>query len=106
TIVFAIFFGRLAGMPSDGAPYALFALAGLVPWAFFAQAVSQTGGSLVGNQNLVSKVYFPRLVIPISSTLAALVDTFIATLAVLAWLAWEGRPPDARVLWLPAFTAL
>ena len=73
-IVFSIFFGRLAKMPSDGIPYPLFSMAGLVPWTFFAQGLMQSSDSLVGNQNLIRKVYFPRLVIPISVVSGGIID--------------------------------
>lgn len=68
-LVFSLFFGRLAKMPSDGIPYPVFALAGLVPWTLFANGLSQSANSLVGNSNLITKVYFPRLAVPISSVL-------------------------------------
>src|SRR5678810_4239 len=69
-LVFSVFFGRLAKVPSDGVPYPLFAFAALVPWTFFSTAVSQSGNSLVGSANLIKKVYFPRLVIPLASVMA------------------------------------
>ena len=76
--IFAVFFGLLADVPSDGLPYPLFALAGLVPWLFVSQTVGQSAASLVGDANLLSKVYFPRLVIPLAKTLALLLDLVIA----------------------------
>ena len=78
TVVFTVVFGRLARIPSDGVPYAVFALAALVPWTFFATAVSTTSISLVGNTNLISKVYFPRLCVPIAAVVACVVDLLIA----------------------------
>src|SRR6266699_3948993 len=77
-IVFSIFFGRFAKMPSDGVPYPVFAFAALLPWQLFAFALSESANSLVGSQNLITKVYFPRLVIPIAGVLAGLVDFAIA----------------------------
>src|SRR5207245_1421627 len=77
-VVFSIFFGRLAKMPSDWIPYPLFAFAALVPWSFFASGLSQSSDSLVGSANLIKKVYFPRLAIPISTVLAGVVDFVIA----------------------------
>ena len=81
--IFSIIFGRIAGMASDGQPYPLFAFAGLVPWTFFANAVTSSGNSLVGNSNLVSKVYFPRMIIPMATVAAGLVD-FAISFALLA----------------------
>lgn len=79
-IVFSLFFGRLAGVDSKGVPYALFALAGLVPWTFFANAITSSGNSLVGSTNLITKVYFPRLLVPAAAVAAGLVDFLIACL--------------------------
>ena len=77
-VVFTLFFGRLAKMPSDGIPYPIFVYAGLLPWTYFANALSNSGNSLVGSANLISKVYFPRIIIPGSSSLAGLLDFFVA----------------------------
>ncbi|HWZ85848.1 MAG TPA: ABC transporter permease, partial [Thermoanaerobaculia bacterium] len=79
-VVFSLFFGKLAKMPSDGIPYPIFAYAGLVPWTFFANGLSQSANSLVDSANLIRKVYFPRLTIPIANVLAGLVDFFLAFL--------------------------
>jgi lipopolysaccharide transport system permease protein len=79
TLIFTVVFGRFARLPTDGIPYPVFALAGLVPWTFFSTAVGNTAISLVGNTNLISKVYFPRLCVPIASVLAAFVDFLVAT---------------------------
>src|SRR5216684_3097608 len=73
-VVFSLFFGRLAKVPSDGIPYPIFSFAALVPWTFFANGLTQSSNSLVGSANLITKVYFPRLTIPIATVLAALVD--------------------------------
>lgn len=83
TIIFTLFFGILAGVPSDGVPYPVFACAGLLPWTFFASAVTQSGNSVVGSSNLITKVYFPRIIIPCAAVGAALVD-FAISLGVLA----------------------
>jgi lipopolysaccharide transport system permease protein len=110
-VVFSLFFGRLAGVPSDGVPYPVFSLAGLVPWTFFATGLVQSANSLVGSQNLLTKVYFPRLAIPIAAVLAGVVDFAIAFLVLLGIMLFYGIvPPPARVLWLApllllAFTA-
>jgi lipopolysaccharide transport system permease protein len=77
-IVFTVFFGRLAGLPSGGVPYPLFAFAGLIPWLFFAAAVSSAGNSVVGSERLVTKIYFPRIVIPFAAVGAAVIDCFVA----------------------------
>lgn len=75
-VVFTLFFGRLAKMPSDGMPYPIFVYAGLLPWTYFANAVTASGNSLVGSANLITKVYFPRLIVPASASLAFLLDFF------------------------------
>jgi lipopolysaccharide transport system permease protein len=107
--VFSVFFGNLAGVPSDGVPYPLFALAALVPWTFFSQGLIQSSNSLVGSQNLVSKVYFPRLAIPLAAVLAGLVDFLVAFALLLGALAFYRATPDGpigRVVWLPLFVLL
>ena len=77
-VVFSLFFGRLAKLPSDGIPYPLFALSGLIPWQLFSYALTQSSNSVVANKNLVSKVYFPRLIVPMAAVLSGLVDFAIA----------------------------
>ena len=89
-IVFTIFFGRMANVGSDGLPYPIFSYAGLLPWTFFAQGLSQSSNSLVGSANLLKKIYFPRLIIPISSVLAPAVDFFIAFAVLLIMMVWYG----------------
>src|SRR5258706_3547881 len=102
-IVFSVFFGRLAKVPSDGFPYPIFAYAALLPWQLFAFALSESANSLVGSQNLIQKVYFPRLVIPIAGVLAGLVDFAIAFLVFLGMMAYYGIHPTAAILVLPVF---
>ena len=102
-IVFSVFFGRLAKVPSDGIPYPIFAYAALLPWQLFAFALSESANSLVGSQNLIQKVYFPRLVIPIAGVLAGLVDFAIAFVVLLGMMAYYGIHPTAAVLVLPVF---
>jgi lipopolysaccharide transport system permease protein len=97
-VVFSLFFGRLAEMPSDGLPYPIFSFAGLVPWTFFSQGLSQSANSLVGSHNLITKVYFPRLAIPISTVLAGLVDFALAFLVLLAMMLAYGIVPGPEVL--------
>ncbi|MFL6198019.1 MAG: ABC transporter permease [Thermoanaerobaculia bacterium] len=97
-IVFSLFFGRLARMPSDGLPYPVFSFAGLVPWTFFSQGLSQSANSLVGSHNLITKVYFPRLAIPIATVLAGLVDFALAFLVLLVLMLVYGIVPGPEVL--------
>jgi lipopolysaccharide transport system permease protein len=106
-VVFTIVFGRLAKLPSDGSvPYPILVFAGMLPWFLFSSILSEASGSLIGNANLISKVYFPRLVIPAASAAVALVD-FLVNLAMLAVLmAWYAFLPGWRILLLPVFVAL
>lgn len=104
--VFAIFFGRLAGVPSDGQPYPLFAFAALVPWTYFATAMAAGANSLVGSQHLISKVYFPRLLIPFASVLTPVIDFAIAFAVLIVMLAAYGVAPSAAMLAVPAFALL
>jgi lipopolysaccharide transport system permease protein len=99
-VVFSLFFGRLAGIPSDGVPYPVFAYAALVPWTFFAQGLSQSANSLVASQDLIRKVYFPRLAIPAASVLAGLVDFAIAFLVLIGMMVYFGIVPTQQVLWI------
>lgn len=105
-LVFSLFFGRLAKMPSDGIPYPVFSLAGLVPWTFFANGLAQSSNSLVGSANLITKVYFPRLAIPISAILSGVLDFLIAFVLLLGMMMWYGVFPGLAVLWLPGLLLL
>lgn len=105
-VVFSLFFGRLAGVPSDGVPYPIFSFAALVPWTFFANGLSQSANSLVLDQNLITKVYFPRLAIPIATVLSGVVDLALAFLVLLGMMFWYGIVPTANVVWLPALLVL
>jgi len=108
-VVFAIFLGRLAGMPSDGVPYPVFSYLGLLPWTYFSGAVTRAGTSVVRNAHLLTRVYFPRVLVPLSATLSALVDFAIASLVLGGLMAWYGIvPARTAVLLLPlaALTAL
>jgi lipopolysaccharide transport system permease protein len=101
-VVFSLFFGRLAKMPSDGIPYPIFAYTALVPWTFFANGLSQSSNSLVGSSNLIKKVYFPRLVIPISGVIGGLPDFAISFGVLLVMMVYYGLYPSAvSILWLP-----
>lgn len=105
-VVFSLFFGRLAKVPSDGLPYPVFAFAALVPWGFFSTSLSQSSNSLVGNANLLKKVYFPRLVIPISCSASAMVDMVIAFMVLIGFMAWYRVLPTVNIVWLPLLVAL
>jgi lipopolysaccharide transport system permease protein len=107
--VFAVFFGKLGKLPSDGKPYALFVLAALIPWQLFAYALTQSSNSLVAEQRLITKVYFPRLIVPVASVLSGLVDFLVAFALLLVMmvagplLGWARVVPTSTVLTLPAF---
>jgi len=107
--VFTIFFGKLGGMEArlqGDTPYAVFALAALVPWGYFAHGLGTVAGSLVGSAGLLKKVYFPRLVVPLSGLLAGLVDFVIGMVLLICVMTYYGVTPSAAVLWLPAFFLL
>jgi len=105
-LVFTIFFGRLAGISSEGLPYPLFAYSGLLAWTFFAQGLTQSAASLVGSANLITKVYFPRLVIPVAAVLAGLVDLVVAIPVLGVFLLWYRHLPGVELLLFPAFLLL
>jgi lipopolysaccharide transport system permease protein len=97
-VVFSVFFGRLAKMPSDGVPYPIFAFTALVPWTFFAHGLNQASNSLVGGANLIKKVYFPRLVMPIAAVLSGLIDFALAFIVLLGMMLFYGIGPSARIV--------
>ena len=105
-IVFSLFFGRLAKMPSEGVPYPLFSLAALVPWTFFANGLTQSANSVVTNQNLVTKIYFPRLAIPIATVLAGALDFVLTFVLLLALMLYYGVPLSPNVLWVVPLSLL
>jgi lipopolysaccharide transport system permease protein len=105
-VLFSLFFGRLAKMPSDGVPYPIFSFAALVPWTFFSLGLAQSSNSLVGSGSLIKKVYFPRLIVPVATVLAAVVDFALAFFVLLAMMLFYGIIPSINVLWLPAFVLL
>jgi len=105
-VVFSLFFGRLAKVPSDGVPYPIFSFAALVPWTFFATSLINSSNSLVGSANLIKKVYFPRLAIPIATVLSGLVDFAIAFVMLIGMMLWYGIPLTVHTLWLPLFLLL
>lgn len=106
TVVFALFFGRLAKVPSDGVPYILFALCALVLWTFFAQAVSQGSQSLVSVSNMIAKVYFPRLLVPVAAALSFLIDLVIGFLILIMVVYGYGHSIGIRVVFVPVFVLL
>lgn len=105
-VIFTVVFGNFAKIPSDGLPYPIFAFTALLPWTYFAQAINRSGASLVGSANLIKKVYFPRLIIPLSAAVAPLVDFAIAFVILLGMMAWFGIGPTWGALAIPLFLLL
>jgi homopolymeric O-antigen transport system permease protein len=105
-VIFSLFFGRLANVPSDGVPYPVFSFAALVPWNFFANALAQGSNSLVMNANMVKKIYFPRLALPIATVLAGVVDFALAFIVLLCIMLFYHIVPTINILWLPFFFLL
>jgi lipopolysaccharide transport system permease protein len=105
-VVFSLFFGKLAKMPSDGIPYPIFTFAALVPWTFFANGLSQASNSLVGSANLITKVYFPRLAIPTASVLVGVVDFVLAFLMLICMMLYYGIVPTINICWVPLLLVL
>ena len=105
-VVFSLFFGRLAKVPSDGVPYPLFAYCALVPWGFFANGLNMGSNSLVESANLIRKVYLPRLAIPIATVLSGGVDFLVSFLLLLGMMAYYGRMPGIEAAWLPLLLLL
>ena len=105
-VVFSLFFGRLGKIPSDGIPYPIFSYAALVPWTFFAYGVSQSANSLVSSADLITKVYFPRLAMPIATVLSGTVDFILAFVVLLGMMLYFGMAPTLNVVWLPLLLLL
>ena len=106
-LVFTIIFGRIAKLPTDGdAPYALMVFAGMLPWTFFATGLSEASNSLINNANLISKVYFPRLIVPTATVVVAFVDFLISFCILIGLMGWYRFWPDWRIVVLPAFAIL
>jgi lipopolysaccharide transport system permease protein len=105
-LIFSVFFGKLAKIPSDGIPYPIFAYAALVPWTFFAHGLNQSSNSLVSGAQLIKKVYFPRLIVPVASVLSGVVDFLLAFIVLLGMMFYYGLTPTANVIWLPALLLL
>lgn len=103
-VVFTVVFGKLAGMPSPGdIPYALLVFAGMLPWTFFATALGEASGSLIGNANLISKVYFPRLIIPAATVMVSFVDFLISFAIMVGMMVWYLYLPSWQIFLLPVF---
>src|ERR1700683_515824 len=105
-LVFSIFFGRLGGLPSDGLPYPVFTYSALIPWQLFAFALTESSNSVVANQRLITKVYFPRLIMPLSGVCVGLVDFVVAFGVLVLLLMWYHIAPSAAILTLPLWTLL
>ena len=103
-VVFSVIFGRIAKLPSEGsAPYPLMVLAGMLPWSLFATGIADASNSLIANANLISKVYFPRLIVPTATVVVAFVDFLISFAILIAMMAWYSYGPDWRITFLPVF---
>ncbi|MGH7271505.1 MAG: ABC transporter permease [Polyangiaceae bacterium] len=100
-LVFSIFFGKLAKLPSDGVPYPVFTLCGLIPWQLFQYSLAQSSNSLVSSQSLIKKVYFPRLVIPMAAVLDGLVDFAVSLVLLVGMMAYYGIAPTRNIVFLP-----
>jgi lipopolysaccharide transport system permease protein len=105
-VVFSVFFGKLAQISSDGIPYPIFSYAALVPWTFFANGLSQASNSLVGGANLLKKVYFPRLAMPVATVLSGAVDFVLAFIVLIGMMLFYGIVPTINAFWLPLFLLL
>jgi len=105
-VIFTVFFGGLAKMPSDGVPYPLFVLAALLPWTLFAEGLTRSTTSMVTNSNIMTKVYFPRLIMPLSSILSPLVDFAVSFIILIAMMVYYGYMPTVTILFLPVFLLL
>jgi lipopolysaccharide transport system permease protein len=105
-VVFSVFFGKLAGISSDGIPYPIFSYAALVPWSFFSRGLTEASNSLVGGANLLKKVYFPRLAMPVATVVSGIVDFLLAFVVLLGMMFFYGIMPTINALWLPLFLLL
>ena len=105
-VVFTVVFGQLAKLPSQGAPYPILVFSAMLPWQFFSNSLSECSNSLIGNANLISKVYFPRLIVPTSAVVVSFVDFLISGMILLGLMAWYNFVPSWRILTLPMFIAI
>ncbi len=105
-VVFSVIFGSLAKLPSEGVPYPILVFSAMLPWQFFSNSLSECSNSLISNANLISKVYFPRLIVPISAVVVSFVDFMISGIILLGLMAWYNYVPTWRILLLPVFIAI
>ncbi len=105
-LVFTVVFGKLAKLPSNGVPYPIMVYAAMLPWQFFANSLSESSNSLIDNSNLLSKVYFPRLIVPAGAVIVSLLDFFISLIILCVIMTWYGFLPDIRILLLPIFLCM
>jgi lipopolysaccharide transport system permease protein len=105
-VVFTVIFGRLAKLPSEGVPYPILVYVAMLPWQFFASSLSESSGSLIGNANMISKVYFPRLIMPASSVIVSFADFLISFLILIPLMAWYHFVPSIRMVTLPFYIML
>lgn len=105
-VIFVVIFSRVAGLPSDGVPYPILVLGGMLPWQFFANSLSESSTSLIVNASLITKIYFPRIILPASSVIVAMVDFAITLGLMVAVMAWYGFVPPLRVVFMPVFVLL
>ncbi len=105
-VVFTVVFGNLAKLPSEGAPYPILVFSAMLPWQFFANSLAECSNSLIGNANLISKVYFPRLIVPTSAVVVSFVDFMVSGMILLGLMAWYNFVPNWRILTLPLFIAI
>ncbi len=105
-VIFTIFFGGLAKIPSEGIPYSLFSYSALLPWTLFAEGVMRSTSSMIANSNIMTKVYFPRLVMPISGILSPIIDFAVAFIILIGMILYYGFVPTINIIWLPAFILL
>jgi lipopolysaccharide transport system permease protein len=105
-VVFTVVFGNLAKLPSEGVPYPILVFSAMLPWQFFSNALSECSNSLIGNSNLISKVYFPRLIVPVSAIVVSFVDFMISGIILLGLMAYYTYIPSWRILMLPVFVAI
>jgi lipopolysaccharide transport system permease protein len=105
-LIFVVIFSRVAGLPSGGVPYPLLVLGGMLPWQFFASSLSESSNSLVANANLITKIYFPRIILPASAVIVAMIDFAITLVMMAAVMVWYAYVPPARIVFLPLFIIL
>jgi lipopolysaccharide transport system permease protein len=105
-VIFSIVFGRLAKLPSEGVPYPILVFAGMLPWQFFSNSLSECSNSLITNSNLISKIYFPRLIVPTSAVVVSFVDFMISGIILLGLMAWYNFVPSWRIVTLPLFIGI